>query len=1005
MRNLIVVMTLVFASAMLSAQQWNSLGPISPPSGMVANGQINCIAFNPQNPNKIYAGAPAGGLWVSSDAGQNWLNAQIDTLSVIGISDIWINPADSLNMIIALGDRDENSSYVYQGGALYSTVDGGTSWQRSGELDTTGSAVPLFNFASSKIIKNTASGVHLLATSIGLFSSTNYGSNWNTRPYKEKVWDIKTRPNDATIVYAVIGGKIYRSLNGGSSFTQATTGLPSTVATRIQLAVTPANAAVVYAMYCALDGSFGGLYKSSDYGATWVQKSSSPNILAANSDGSGSKGQNNLALAVSQTNENIVFAGGVNVWKSVDGGTTWSQTSHYQGTGLPLVSADIHELKFAPAPRSQYLYACTGNGIFMSPDTGRTWLNYSSGLQVSQTTRTAHHPTIDSLYLAATPVGVLRYNKGAWAKVSDSATVDVYFHPTKSNVAYMATVNGRLIQSNDSGQTFSQDISPTGGLNGVAFTPYVFNPKNFNTIYALLRDIWKTTNGGQTWTRTQNTFNSNMNSLAISPKDTSVLYLVTADTSMYQTVNAGITWTRTSKVQLQNPMAPRAVYCHPSDPARVCCIGGRSVSMSTDAGVSWNKYVILPNAYINCMYWKADNCGEELIFGTSYGVWKLSAQFQFGVSEVFGSQMPYSPVNDLKVVGKSIRAATAGRGVYVSLVDDIGVKAEFSQDKSQVCPGEFIQFYDQTQFGGLTTKWEFQGGIPSTSTETAPLVRFDSPGDHQVKLVSASGCGKDSISRISVNVIPKLKAAIGLAKAAACVGDTVQLNDVSVGTGGTRDWSFTNCTLVKKLATSALVECTQTGQASATLTLSNTCGTNSITKVFEVYAPPSKPVVTVSKDTMSVPDSAGLSFQWFANGSLLSSGTGHIWLGRFSGDYVVRVTNQGGCRVTSDTVHFVKDTSGTGGPGDAVVDVQSDFSIHPNPASNVLYVRPELSWVGLTTVLIHDVVGRTMISMNVDADGSGAEIPISIQGWHSGMYTVEIRRATSRTVRSFVIAN
>ncbi len=989
----LLLFTFLFAfSVGMQAQQWNLLGPIEPAIGTSTIGQVNTVAFNPTNPLRMYAGTPAGGVWTSSDGGQHWLNLNIDTLAIIGVSDIWINPADSNNIILTLGDRDENASYIPQGGALFQSTDGGVSWTRSGEVDTSGSIVPLTNFTGSRFLKNTATGAMFLASSVGLFSSTNFGLNWNTRMYKEKVWDLKSRPTDAVVLYAVIGGRIYRSLNSGTSFALATTGLPSVATSRIQLAVTAANQAVVYALYSNVDGTFGGLYKSSDYGSSWTLRSSSPNIFA-NSQGSGANGNNNLALAVSSTNENIVFAGGVNIWKSVDGGQTWSQSSDNvtNSNGLSIVSADIHELKFAPAPRTQILYASTGSGVFMSADTGRTWQNYSSGLQVAQMSGSAHHPTVDSLYLTAGPLGVLRYVKGTWTKCSSVPAIDVMYHPEQANVAYMATQSGKLFRSKDSGSTFTEDISPTNAPVGTGLHPYVFNPKNYSTCYAVLRDIWKTTNNGATWSRIINTFNATILDLAVSAKDTSMLYLITSDTSLYQSTNGGTDWKRISRTSLQVNGIPRGLTLHPKDASKLCVYGNKSISMSIDYGQSWIKLILTNNCYINSMLWKADNCGEDLIVGTNMGVRKLASEFQFGLDEAFGSQIPNTPVNDLKISGRWLRAATAGRGLYSAFVDDVGVIPDFSQDKTQVCPGEFVQFYDRSQFGGVLTKWTFDGGIPSTSTEEAPLVRFDSPGDHWVRLVAANGCGKDSIQRVCITVIPKLKANVVPVKNTVCVGDTLQINDQSSGSGGVRTWDVSGAAIVKQTSSAVFVKADSVGQISVSLTLSNSCGTNSQTKMVEVLEVPAKPKITVLKDTMWVPEGAGLSFQWYVNGLALTGATASKWIGLFSANYFVRVSNAGGCRVYSDTVAFEKTKDTTGGSGVREGFVSAPFSVEPNPTSADLRIRLDQAWMGLVAVRVVDMLGRVVYSASHECDASHYEFRVPAAGFAPGAYSVELR--------------
>lgn len=984
MKRSIRFLLLMFVTVSLDAQQWSNLGPVLPPDGATTNGQINSVAFNPQNPLKMWAGAPAGGLWVSSDGGASWLPGATDTLGVTGISDIWVSPTDSNTIAIAMGDRDESASYVPQGGAVYLTTDGGVSWTRSGELDTNGSIVPVPNYTSARILRSTTTGAYVLATSAGVFTSTNFAANWNTRVMREKTWDMKQRPNDPSTIYAVIGGRVYRSSNAGTSFTALTTGYPSTVAVRIQLAVAPSNANVVYALYVQPDGTFGGLYKSTDQGSTWAVRSTTPNILAANIDGSGSKGTNNLSLAVSPVNENILFAGGVNVWRSLDGGSTWQQTSHYQGGALPYVAADIHDLRFAPAPRERYVYAASGNGIFMSSDTGRSWQNVSAGLQVHQGLSSSWHPKRDSMFLTAGPTGICRYDRGVWKKLLDSSCNTVWYHPSDLRFAYAATASGRLLRSSDSASTFKDDMTPAGSVPGGAIRPYVPNPRNPATVYGLLRDLWKTTNGGSSWTKTSNPFNATMLSLAVSRGDTNMVYLVTSDTVMHQSTNGGRDWTRKGKVSLQFPTVPRAVICHPKDPQKVCVIGGRNVSMTKDGGATWDKYVLNGNLYITSMTWKQDNCGEALILGTSNGVWKLSAQYNFGVPEQIGSGLPNTPVNDIDLTSRYLRATTAGRGVYATFIDDAGVIPLYTQDRDTVCPGDAIQFTDVSENGGLASTWRFEGGFPATSTETSPNVRFDAPGPHVVTLIAANGCGVDSVKRASVIVTPRLKAAISVTRADVCVGDTILLRDATIGVGGVRSWSVTNADVVSTTSLGTTVVCSKSGAVTAALVVSNDCGKTDASKVVNVVDPPAAVRITVTKDTLAVPERAGVVYQWFANGTLLTGANGNRWIGQYNGSYVVRLTNAGGCTVYSDTVAYTvpKDTSG----GSSVPSSVELAQVSPNPVAESVVVRLPDSWYGAVCLVVRDVTGGEVMRSSVDIANPSQEVVLSTASLGSGTY-------------------
>src|SRR5262249_20014512 len=153
-------------------------------------------------------------------------------------------------------------------------------------------------------------------------------------------------------------GQFYRSANSGETWVVVSNGLPTGVV-RMVIGVTPANKNKVYVVACN-QRDFKGCYLSSDSGLSFSVRSSSPNIMGYAYDGSDSaKGQAwyDLCMAVDTANENTLYVGGVNIFKSTDGGQNWAINAHWVGTNAPAIHADNHCMTIAKATDRLY----TGN--------------------------------------------------------------------------------------------------------------------------------------------------------------------------------------------------------------------------------------------------------------------------------------------------------------------------------------------------------------------------------------------------------------------------------------------------------------------------------------------------------------------------------------------------------------------------------------------------------------------------------------------------------------------
>jgi hypothetical protein len=316
------------AAAAQNAGDWQPIGPFNAPNmngnGWTGIGRVNCVAFHPTNTNIIWAGTPAGGLWKSTDGGQSW-TTNTDDLPHLGIASIAIDPQHPDTMYVATGDRNASNTPSY---GILKSVDGGQTWSIINKNSLPGTPG---KFGELWVVPD-STNIVIAATHGGILRSTDYGDTWSGIQGGSTFNMLAPDPQNPHIIFAGTsgGGEIWRSTNRGLSWSPLSTGLPTSGVSRVEIAVSPQDSNYVYAVFSNNGNTnngtngFGGLYRSTNGGNTWTLRSSTPNILgwSANGTGSGGQGWYDLCIAVSPTNKNTIFVGGVNVWRNNAGGNS-----------------------------------------------------------------------------------------------------------------------------------------------------------------------------------------------------------------------------------------------------------------------------------------------------------------------------------------------------------------------------------------------------------------------------------------------------------------------------------------------------------------------------------------------------------------------------------------------------------------------------------------------------------------------------------------------------------
>jgi photosystem II stability/assembly factor-like uncharacterized protein len=675
--------------------RWNFVGPGRTPylietNSLSGNGRLNCVAFHPTDSNTFYVGAPSGGLWITNDDGQNW-RTTTDQLDAIGISDVVVSHSNPQQIYIATGDGDAGDTYAL---GILKSDDGGETWNPTGL-----SLAETQNYYFRRLIMHPTNANTMLATSSKGIYKTSDGWQTYSLVQSGNFKDIEFKPGDPSYVYATSYNssglaKIYRSTNGGNSFAIISSGLTlNNKVDRIELAVTPADPKIIYALASnASNSGFYALYRSKNSGDTWtvVCDDSQQNLLGWTADGSdiGGQGWYDLSLAVSPKNSNSVIVGGVNIWKSINGGSSFSIAAlWYNSAKADYVHADQHF--FAYSPLSNTFFAANDGGIYNTYNEGKTWTDVSNNLQILQTYKLGTSSgTSAKIICGNQDNGTFILDNTEWYQVLGGDGMECIIDPTNEDIVYGSLQNGSLYKSSDGGLNF-QSIKPSPDLTGAWVTPFLISKQNTSVLYAAYKDVYRSNDAGSTWQKISNNLSTvAFNSLVVAPSNDEYIYVANSD-NIYKTINAGTSWNSIKSGLPQ--LAITSILVSPNDPNKIWVsfsgfTENSKVYYSANGGSNWSNFSdSLPNIPVNHLTIRY-NSNQEMYAATDNGVFYRNADLQYWVD--YSTGLPKVIVNELEITEPKnlLRAATYGRGIWeAELPPVIESKAAFSVDISKGC--------------------------------------------------------------------------------------------------------------------------------------------------------------------------------------------------------------------------------------------------------------------------------------------------------------------------------
>jgi photosystem II stability/assembly factor-like uncharacterized protein len=681
---------------------WQELGPWN------IAGRIRALAVDPTNPNIMYAGAAAGGIWKTTDQGVSWFTVT-DTLALLPVGAITVDPNNPRRIFAGTGEpcvdpvqyttrSNWTPTYLSSLGILKSE-DAGASW--------TLLPWPAPNNAAPHRITThpTSNDTVLAATVQGLMKTSNGGKSW-VNVSNGDITDVFYQPGNPSRVYMAIGydnssgtsgsNGVYVSDAGGAkySFRRLAKNFPTGDSCgRVLIGMSAANPNRLYAAVALSRNKisvevndFFLFLVSTDAGETWERK-----INALSSSSTNGQAYYDMAMAVSPTDPNLIFFGGLDIFRSTNGGFTFTRLTNWtrQPTDSRFAHADHHSLVFRVGDGNTIFNGNDG-GVSISSDKGDSWSRRLGQLGTIQFYSCTFDPTNPTFVYGGTQdngsLGRTANNNAQWFEVFGGDGGNVAIDPKSVTTRYVVstTASTRPIYRVISGTPKELGSGLNAGGSADRFNwiaPLMLHPSDRTFLYTASQFVY----------RMQNPDNSNPSWELISPELSPgiVTDLAVAPTNperMYAATQFGAVWVCDNARKMDPTwvsggtnlpfkwLTDITVDWDNADIAYVAVSGFGSghAFKSVDRGKTWvNISGNLPNIPASAIVRSRADV-NTLFLANDLGVWYTR---DGGTNwERFGIGMPNVVVFDMKMTPDDrLLVATHGRGMWTtSAVTDVG---------------------------------------------------------------------------------------------------------------------------------------------------------------------------------------------------------------------------------------------------------------------------------------------------------------------------------------------
>ncbi len=484
---------------------WRSIGPFRA-------GRVNAVSGVVGQPETFYFGSVGGGVWKTTNAGRTW-NPVFDSASSASIGAIGVAPSNPDVVYVGTGEADMRDSIQF-GDGVYKSTDAGKTWKHIGLENTRQIGRIIVDPKNPNIVFVAALG-HAYAANPdrGVYRSRDGGVTWQKVLFKNDdvgAIDLNIDPINSQIVYAALwnvrrppwfiyapangpGGGIFKSIDGGSTWKEIDEGIPLEGRGRIGVSASPANHNRIYA---AVDAKDGGIFLSDDAGATWTRLSSDKRLW--------DRGWYFEKVTADPKSADTIYVMNTSVYRSTDAGKTWTAIK-----GDP-TGDDFHQLWIYPDDPKRMVLG-SDQGTIVSVDGAVTWSSW-----YNQATAQIYHVAPD--YRFPYWVTGAQQDSGAVGSPSRSRHSEISLRdweglcaggesgytapdPLHPEILFGGTVSRCNVVTGETKNVSPETRGTPGQYRHDWTQPLVFSPADPHALYFGNQFLYKTTNGGESWTQ------------------------------------------------------------------------------------------------------------------------------------------------------------------------------------------------------------------------------------------------------------------------------------------------------------------------------------------------------------------------------------------------------------------------------------------------------------------------------------------------------------------------
>jgi photosystem II stability/assembly factor-like uncharacterized protein len=676
------------------ANLWQLEGPHN------IGGRINTLAIHPTNNNILLVGTPNGGIFKSTNGGASWA-AVFDNQTCLTISSIAFDPSNP-NIVYAGTGDNALGGRSYLGNGVFKSTDAGTTWAYLGL-----SHVQLI----TKIIVDPNNANHLIVGAAGnmftrdqnrgVFESVNGGASWVQTLLIDSscgVGDIIINPQNAKTIYvtgryrfrsnmqSIINGpktKIYKTINGGASWDTIMTGIPLTNLCKIGLAISAQDTNKLYANIIDSNALFAGVFKTINGGNSWTQQCGASALTMNN------YGWYFGEIKLNPTNDNIVYVLSIDLWRSSNGGATFTLNAPPWYTYE--VHADHHDLQFVD---SNTYYSCNDGGIYKTTDGGTTWTN-KTNMPISQFYKVNYNAWYPDMYFGGAQDNGTTYGNqlglNVWARYFGGDGFLPLFSDSDPQSSWVEIQNGGIYYTYNGGGNFSNITQSVTSIDRTNWnTPYAFDLQNTQQMLMGTYRMWLSLdNTSNSWlpisgdltdgpTSIDDSGFHTISTIAQSSLNTNYLYAGTSDANVWVSNNYGTSWQQINAglpnqfVTCIQPSLVNAQTIYASFSGYRNNDSTSYIYKSTNNGSTWQSIANnLPPLPINDIYIHPNTKDSSIVVATDGGIYATANAGAYW--KRVGDNLPFVPVFDIEFnpITNRLFAATHAIGIISMGIDSV----------------------------------------------------------------------------------------------------------------------------------------------------------------------------------------------------------------------------------------------------------------------------------------------------------------------------------------------